>query len=119
MTGTAISQASQLSVHSAMKTAATITAQSKAIAIDPRFVPAYVQRGNLHGAAGRLDAAIADYRAAVRIDDRAWQAWGNLGVIQARQGRTAEAIRAFEAARRAAPERVQPTFTEYLRRLGR
>lgn len=64
------------------------------------------QRGNAWRAAGRLDDAEAEYRAAIRLDPDHDRAHNDLGVVQLDRGRLAEAAKEFEEALRLDPRHV-------------
>ncbi|MFM7434301.1 MAG: tetratricopeptide repeat protein [Gammaproteobacteria bacterium] len=81
----------------------------QAIAVEPRFVPAWVNLADVLRAAGRDAEAETLLRDAMRRDALKRNATvpalrEALGFVLVRQGRKAEAMREFEAAYRAAPE---------------
>jgi tetratricopeptide (TPR) repeat protein len=69
-----------------------------ALDIKPRFAPALVNVGNLLLESGELDAAVAQYQAAIAADDRYAPAHHNLAVAYKRLGRTADSVRALRRA---------------------
>ena len=56
---------------------------------------------------GRLDEAIREYQAALRINPDDADAYFSLGAIYTQQGRTDEAIREYQAALRVNPRRCR------------
>ena len=56
---------------------------------------------------GQLPAAILEQQKALHLDANDADGWNNLGVLEARAGRTAEAREAFEHALRLAPDHAQ------------
>jgi tetratricopeptide (TPR) repeat protein len=71
-----------------------------ALEIDPKFVPALVNVGNLHLEAGEIEEAIRWYESAVRNDEDYARAHHNLGVAYKRLGRTADSVRELRKAGR-------------------
>ncbi|MCX5796363.1 MAG: tetratricopeptide repeat protein [Elusimicrobia bacterium] len=78
------------------------------LAKNPESALAHVNLGALVAEQGRLDEAMAHYRAAQRIAPDDMEAYTNLGRAFAKQGRLAEAIAQYEAALQLAP--AQPTI---------
>jgi tetratricopeptide (TPR) repeat protein len=85
----------------------------RALAIVPRYAPAYTNLGALYRAQGREAAAIAAYRRALAIDPTHRAAHFNLGNALLAVGRPAEAVGHFEHA-----VRLDPTSAEALTNLG-
>jgi len=77
---------------------------TRALSVDPRDPVAHANLGNALAQSGRLDEAIAHYRAALSVSPRFAKAWDNLGVALAQTGREAEARSCFATARALAPE---------------
>jgi tetratricopeptide (TPR) repeat protein len=69
-----------------------------ALELQPRFAPALVNLGNLLLEEGELEAAVAQYEAAIRSDDRYAPAHHNLAVAYKRLGRTADSVRELRRA---------------------
>ena len=70
----------------------SITANDRAIALNPGLAPAYVNRGASKHALGRHEEAIADYDEAIRQDPGFANAYSNRGVALAATGKQREAI---------------------------
>ena len=70
--------------------------------LKPHSVPHY-NWGNALFAAGRLEEAISQYRAALRIDPSAAEAYNNWGRALAQQGKWEEAIAKYREALRIKP----------------
>lgn len=64
----------------------------RAIAIDPRYFQAYIERGNVKDAIGDYPGAIADYTIAISIDTKAAPAYYNRGTVLSQSGKHTEAI---------------------------
>lgn len=69
-----------------------------ALDIKPRFAPALVNIGNLLLESGDVEAAVAQYQAAIAADDRYAPAHHNLAVAYKRLGRTADSVRELRRA---------------------
>jgi len=69
-----------------------------ALALDPACVAALVNAGNLELEDGCVDAAIARFEAAIRIDPDYPEAHHNLGVALRRVGRRRDAVRELRRA---------------------
>ena len=67
---------------------------------------AFLNRGNTLKQLGRLDDAAEDYRAAIKINGKAPEAWNNLGVVLMDQSSFSEAIRNFDQAVKLSPNYV-------------
>ena len=66
--------------------------------IKPRYAPALVNIGNLHLESGELEAAVAQYQAAIAADEKYAPAHHNLAVAYKRLGRTADSVRELRRA---------------------
>jgi tetratricopeptide (TPR) repeat protein len=60
--------------------------------------------------AGRYSQAEEDLSRAVAADPANWKLWNNLGVVRIQLGESESAIKAFERARRLAPQEAPPYF---------
>ena len=60
--------------------------------------------------AGRYSQAEEDLSRAVAADPTNWKLWNNLGVVRIQLGESESAIKAFERARRLAPQEAPPYF---------
>lgn len=67
-----------------------------AISLKPLFL-----RGRCRGELNDVDGALSDYRAVLRLDSNAHDAWQEIGYIYKWRGASAEAEHAFEMAKRA------------------
>ena len=74
--------------------AAAIAHYDRALALEPKAAPVMNNRGYSRFLAGDLAAAEADLKEAIRLGARDG-AWTNLGRVQARQARYAEALESF------------------------
>lgn len=74
--------------------AAAIAHYDRALAIDPKAAPVMNNRGYSRFLSGDLPGAETDLRQAIQLGARDG-AWTNLGRVQARQGRYAEALESF------------------------
>ncbi len=64
----------------------------RAIAIDPRYFQAYIERGNVKDAIHDYPGAIADYTSAISIDPQAATAYYNRGTVLSQSGKHEAAI---------------------------
>ena len=69
-----------------------MTAIDEALRLDPNYVDAHNQAGNLFLNRGDLAKAAAHFEAAIRIDPRNSSAYNNLGLIYSSQGKTELAV---------------------------
>ena len=60
--------------------------------------------------AGRYSQAEEDLSRAVAADPTNWKLWNNLGIVRIQLGESESAIKAFEKARRSAPQEAAPYF---------
>ena len=70
----------------------------------------FVSRAQEDIAAGRFPQAEEDLSRAVAADPANWKLWSNLGVVRIQLGESELAIKAFERARRLAPQEAPPYF---------
>ena len=73
--------------HQAGESDAAIKLYMRAIELYPAFADAYNNRGAAFRGKGELDRAIADYKAALRVDPRDATAAENLAAVQAERKR--------------------------------
>jgi tetratricopeptide (TPR) repeat protein len=64
----------------------------RAIAIDPQYFQAYIERGNVKDAIHDYPGAIADYTSAISIDPQAAPAYYNRGTVLSQSGKHEAAI---------------------------
>ncbi len=83
---------------------------TRVIEINGSRISAFLQRGQLHEQAGRVDAALADYESCTRIRPDFWQGWYAMGGLLAGLGRREDAILALERAAEAATEKDRPAI---------
>lgn len=69
-----------------------------ALELQPGFVPALVNLGNLLLEEGEIDAAVLQYESAIRADERYAPAHHNLAVAYKRLGRMADSVRELRRA---------------------
>ncbi|MFM2082583.1 MAG: hypothetical protein RL380_1274 [Verrucomicrobiota bacterium] len=74
-----------------------------ALAVTANNPVAHINLGVALGQQGRRAAALAEYRAAVRLDPTIAQAWNNLAILLDETERNDEAVAAYETALRLAP----------------
>lgn len=77
---------------------AAIVAFQKAIALDPKYLPARLNLAYAYEKANRVDEAVQAYREAIDIQPGSFFAHNNLGVLYDKQGLYDAAIAEFEAA---------------------
>jgi superkiller protein 3 len=70
----------------------------------------FVGRAEEDIAAGRYPQAEEDLSRAVEAEPANWKLWSNLGVVRVQLGEDESAIKAFERARRLAPQEAPPYF---------
>lgn len=85
---------------------AAIAEYDRAIALDPRFVDAYINRGNARAILGQERAALADYDRAIALAPQDAYAYYNRGCAKYKFDRQAEAMVDFERA-----GQLDPQFT--------
>ena len=79
----------------------------KAIAVNPKYAPAYLGAAASYGFLGRLDDKIAACKKAVALDPGNAEAYGNLGSALGKSGRYKESAEALKEA-----VRLKPTFAD-------
>jgi tetratricopeptide (TPR) repeat protein len=82
---------------------AAIADYSKTIALDPRFAPAYNNRGNLYQLQGNLDKALEDYQQALTLQPNYPLAYFNRGNVYAKKKLYDLAIKDYNQALALAP----------------
>jgi tetratricopeptide (TPR) repeat protein len=75
-----------------------IASFTEAIRLDPKYVPAYVNRGNIYKSKGDCDKAIADYNESIRLDPNHVPAYINRGLAYAARGRSDMAMADYNQA---------------------
>ena len=70
----------------------------------------FVGRAQEDITAGRYPQAEEDLSRAVAVDPTNWKLWNNLGVVRIQLGESESAIKAFERARRLAPQEASAYF---------
>jgi protein O-mannosyl-transferase len=83
------------------------------IRINPRYAPAYINRGVVFRTIGKPEQAIEDFRTALKINPDEAEARYDLGYLLADNGRTDEAIANFNEALR-----INPKYAQACNRLG-
>jgi len=78
--------------------ASAIQAFSQAIKIDPKWAPAYGNRGYAYSLENKLDEAIADYDKAIQIEPKYQDAYYNRGTAKAQKAQFDAAIDDFNQA---------------------
>ena len=81
-----------------------------AVALSGQSAGVYVSKAQEDIKAGRYSQAEEDLSRAVAADPANWKLWNNLGVVRIQLGEGESAIKAFERARRAAPQEAPPYF---------
>lgn len=71
---------------------------SRCIALDPRNLPAYNNRGNAHHRLGQYEKSIQDYSRVIEMDSEFVTAYINRGLTYSAMGKTARAMRDFTRA---------------------
>jgi tetratricopeptide (TPR) repeat protein len=72
----------------------------RALERDSQHIRALTNRGNIKLEAGDVDGAIADYEAALKVDDSFANAHHNLGVAYRRQGKISKSVASLRRAQR-------------------
>lgn len=85
-------------------------AYREALAFDPTLVPALINLGNLHYAAGHLPEAAALYEKAIQLAPDTFEGWFNLGHTHHDEGRFAEAVRCYGRAFELTPDSADACF---------
>ena len=81
-----------------------------AVALPGQSSGVFVNRAQEDIEAGRYSQAEEDLSRAVAADPSNWKLWSNLGVVRIQLGESESAIKAFEKARRLAPQEAPPYF---------
>jgi tetratricopeptide (TPR) repeat protein len=79
----------------------------RAIAINPRYFQAYIERGNVKDAIHDYPGAIADYTTAISIDAKAAPAYYNRGTVLSQSGKHEAAIVDYKKAIAIDPQYAQ------------
>jgi hypothetical protein len=74
-----------------------LASYDKALEIDPKFVEAYVNRGNVFGSLGNTERALADYLKALDIRPDRVEAMWNAGLAELTLGRFREGWKKYES----------------------
>lgn len=90
----------------------------RALELDARHPRAMVNLGNVALEDGRIDDAIEQYQAALRIDDAFANAHHNLGVAYRRKGQVGKSVQALRRAQRAERSHDTRSAREEARSLG-
>jgi tetratricopeptide (TPR) repeat protein len=75
-----------------------IASFDRAIALDPQYFPAYIERGNVKDGMGDFDGAAADYTIAISIDPRSAAAYYNRGTVMSKSGNHQAAVSDYNMA---------------------
>lgn len=81
----------------------SMSAYSKALALDPRHARAMMGIASIERAQGDVERAERDYKRALQLDSSLAEAWSGLGALYVRDGRWDEAVRTCEGAIKAVP----------------
>jgi tetratricopeptide (TPR) repeat protein len=79
----------------------------RAIALDPQYFQAYIERGNVKDAIHDYPGAIADYTSAISIDPQAATAYYNRGTVLSQSGKHEAAIVDYKQAIAINPQYAQ------------
>jgi len=77
---------------------------AKALALDPNFVPALIQQGDLQATLGHVNDGIATMRKALALDPLSVLAWDRLGYFYAHTGQFAAAGEAVDRMQQLGPQ---------------
>ena len=75
-----------------------LRALGRALAVEPDYTLARVNRGNACYGLGQLDLARADYDRAIELAPELGEAWGNRGQVREQQGDRAGAVADYRRA---------------------
>jgi len=89
---------------------AAVKAFNQAISLDPKFAPAYFNRGFAYSLQNKQDVAIADYTHAIQIDPNYRDAYYQRGSLQGQRGNFDEAISDFAAVIKIDPKYAQAYY---------
>jgi len=81
-----------------------ISSFSEAIRLDPKYVPAYNDRGNIYKAKGDYEKAMADYDESIRLDPSYVPAYINRGIAYSARGNNDKAMADYNEAIRLDPK---------------
>jgi tetratricopeptide (TPR) repeat protein len=84
-----------------------IVAFTQALAKNPKFGEAYINRGLAYGKKGQYDQAIADFNKFIELDSRDSEAYYNRGVAYAKKGWYGQALADFNQALKLNPRDTQ------------
>lgn len=70
----------------------------RAIALDPQYFPAYIERGNVKDGIGDFDGAAADYTIAISLKPRSVAAYYNRGTVLSKSGNHQAALADYNIA---------------------
>lgn len=70
----------------------------RAIELDPTYLQAYIERGNIKDTIGDLPGAVADFTKAIAIDPKSSTAYYNRGTVLSKNGSITAAIADYTAA---------------------
>ncbi|WP_309740982.1 tetratricopeptide repeat protein [Chamaesiphon sp. OTE_20_metabat_361] len=79
-------------------TATAIASFDRAIALDPQYFPAYIERGNVKDSLGDFSGAAADYTIAISLDSRSAAAYYNRGTVLSKSGNHQAAVADYNLA---------------------
>jgi tetratricopeptide (TPR) repeat protein len=100
-----------LAHRAAGETEQALEALSEALALDPTFAPAALERGELYFTLGEPEAALTDAQAAIAADPENGAAYALLGeVLRVGFADPRHALGAYERAVELDPELAEPTF---------
>ncbi|CAO3435906.1 tetratricopeptide repeat protein [Azospirillum endophyticum] len=92
------------------RTAEALSGLGAALAVQPRFPPAYNSLGNVLADLGMLDESLAAYSVAIRQNDHYAEAFGNRATVLQRLGRREEAADAYTRALTLDPDNLTARF---------
>jgi tetratricopeptide (TPR) repeat protein len=70
----------------------------RAIALDPQYFPAYIERGNIKDGLGDFGGAAADYTTAISLDPKSAAAYYNRGTVLSKSGNHQAAVNDYNLA---------------------
>ena len=97
-----------LSAYNSGNKALAMQYYTKSIEMNPKFIEAYVNRGNLKGELGDYAGAFQDHLKVVEMDMYKWNAWQGLGLACKELGLYTDAIGHFKSALLVAPPDKAP-----------
>jgi tetratricopeptide (TPR) repeat protein len=75
-----------------------MTSFDRAIALDPQYFQAYIERGNVKDGIGDLSGALADYTTAISLNPKSASAHYNRGTVMSKSGQHQSAIADYNTA---------------------